>query len=513
MKKIYRIMAVASIVSLASCELDLYPVTGYNEGNVVVDEDTESQYTTKEDISGLISAMYNSWLKSNVMQEGIFLDGMVFAECRADNAYGGNPGTGELMAIEANKQDGDNKNVKRDWDYYQEAVGYANQIVCNIDRIKESDPSMTDLEYNQWKSQGLCMKAYALYQMSLIWGDIPVQNSIPPAITAENVEVVYFEYYPPRTAKDDVYKQLIDDLTFAAENGPDVNPSNKYLLSKAFAHGMLARVYAEKSAHQDWTKVAEHCEAVEGMGFTLCDDYGQMWAYDDNDAVRNTSESIFEVTWTRDNGNWIWMMYHRNYYSPNDQYTWIKWITPSRDLIAAYQAEGDTERANACITYDQTGTDDKSAWANYYPADNYAFMHKCPTNASSTILMRLGEIYLLHAEALCMTGDLAGSTEYVNKIRRRAGIKEIAQPADQDAMIDAVLHERRLELAFEGFRFWDLVRHGKAREVHDAMSDPSSPRYDKYWQQRRPLTDETILMPIPQEALENNPSLVQNPGY
>ena len=155
-------MAIASIVSLASCELNLYPETGYNEGNVQVDEETESQYTTKEDIAGLVDAMYNSWLKSNVMQEGIFLDGMVFAECRADNAYGGNPGTGELMAIEANKQDGDNKNVKRDWNYYQEAVGYANQIVCNIDRIKEADPSMTEMQYKHWKSQGLCMKAYAL---------------------------------------------------------------------------------------------------------------------------------------------------------------------------------------------------------------------------------------------------------------------------------------------------------------------------------------------------------------
>ena len=168
MKKIYRFMALAAIVSLASCELDLYPETGYNSGNVEVDESTESQYNTRADIAGLIDAMYNSWLKSSVMQEGIFLDGMVFAECRTDNAYGGNPGTGELMAIEANKQDGDNKNVKRDWNYYQEAVGYANQIVCNIDRVKENDPSMTESEYKLWKSQGLCMKAYALYQMSLI---------------------------------------------------------------------------------------------------------------------------------------------------------------------------------------------------------------------------------------------------------------------------------------------------------------------------------------------------------
>ena len=86
MKKIYRIMALAAIVSLASCELDLYPETGYNSGNVVVDESTESQYNTRADIAGLIDAMYNSWLKSSVMQEGIFLDGMVVAECRTDNA-------------------------------------------------------------------------------------------------------------------------------------------------------------------------------------------------------------------------------------------------------------------------------------------------------------------------------------------------------------------------------------------------------------------------------------------
>jgi hypothetical protein len=137
-------------------------------------------------------------------------------------------------------------------------------------------------------------------------------------------------------------------------------------------------------------------------------------------------------------------------------------------------------------------------------------MHKVPTNASSIILMRLGEIYLLHAEALAMTGDLAGATEYVNKVRTRAGIKTIAVPSSQEAMIDAILKERRLELAFEGFRFFDLLRHGfeRTKAIHDAM-----PQQDSYWQPRFPLTEETVFMPIPQTALDNNPSLVQNPGY
>ena len=502
MKKIYTILALASLIVLSSCELNLYPETGYSEGNVKVDEEAgESQYSTREDMKGLRDAMYSSWTKD--IQEKGYLDWLVYAECRADNAYGGNPGTGELMAIEANKQDGENKNVVRDWDWYQGQVSNCNNIICNIDRIKEADPTMTDKEYREWKSEAYCWRAWNLFQMSYIWGDIPLVNTIPPAITAENIEEVYDEYFPGRTPIADIYAQIISELEYACENAPDTDPANKHLFTKAFAHGMLARIYAEATA-RDWSKVAQHCAAVEGMGYKLVDDYAQMWAYDEADAVRNTSESIFEITWSKSNGNWVWMMFHRNAYNPDDSYSWIKWITPSRDLIAAYDAEGDTERKNACIVYDE------AIWSNYYPGDAYAFMHKVPTNASSIILMRLGEIYLLHAEALAMTGDLAGATEYVNKVRTRAGIKNISVPSSQEAMIDAILRERRLELAFEGFRFFDLLRHGfeRTKAIHDAM-----PQQDSYWQPRFPLTEETVFMPIPQTALDNNPSLVQNPGY
>ena len=502
MKKIYTILSLASLIVLSSCDLNLYPETGYNEGNVTVDESAnESQYSTREDMKGLRDAIYSSWTKD--IQEKGYLDWLVYAECRADNAYGGNPGTGELMAIEANKQDGENKNVVRDWDWYQGQVSNCNNIICNIDRIKEADETMTDKEYREWKSEAYCWRAWNLFQMSYIWGDIPLVNSIPPAITAENIEEVYDEYFPGRTPRADIYTQIISELEFACQNAPDTDPANKHLFTKAFAHGMLARIYAEPVL-QDWTKVAEHCAAVEGYNYKLVDDYGQMWAYDEADAVRNTSESIFEINWTKSNGNWVWMMFHRNAYSPNDSYSWIKWITPSRNLIAAYEAEGDIERKNACIVFDE------AIWSNYYPGDNYPFMHKVPTNASSIILMRLGEIYLLHAEALACTGDLAGATEYVNRIRQRAGLKNISVPSSQDAMIEAILKERRLELAFEGFRFYDLLRHGfdKAKAIHDAM-----PQEDSYWQPRFPLTEETVYMPIPQTALDVNPSLVQNPGY
>jgi hypothetical protein len=331
---------------------------------------------------------------------------------------------------------------------------------------------------------------------------------IPPSITAKNIEEVYPNYFPARTSVSGVYDQIIKDLDYACQYAPDVDKSNKMLFSKAFAHGLLAEVYAEKD-HQDWNKVIDNCKAVEDMGFSLVPRYGDLWGYNETDANRNTTESIFEITWTRSNGNWLYMMFHRNAYNPEDSFSWAKWITPSRSLINAYESEGDTARMNASIVFDRCG------WSSYYPSDNYAFMHKLPTNASSWIIMRLGEIYLLHAEALVMTNDLSGAAKYVDKIRERAGLADLktAQLASQSTMLEAVMHERRLELAFEGFRFFDLVRHDMAKSVHDAMSDPSSSDYDSYWQTRLPLTDETILMPVPQKVLEDNPNIEQNPGY
>ena len=492
---------IASVVSLASCDLNLFPETGYNEGNVKVDESSESQYNTREDMLGLRNSIYNSWAKG--VQEYGYEDYLIYTECRADNAYCGT-NTAEIMNIEANKQDGANKNVERDWNYYLSQMSNANNIICNVDRVMKLDPTLTQEEANTWSAEARCWKAWALFQMSRLWGPVPVINTIPPAITSENIEEVYFEYFPPQEDLQTVYSQLVEDLEFAIRYAPDVDQSNKFIFTKAFAKGLLARIYAEAPI-RNWTKVAELCTSIENdYGYELCDNYGEMWAYDETDAVRNTKESIFEVQWSRGSGNWVFMMFHRNAYNPMDSFTWAKWVTPSRNLIEAYDAAGDTERKNASIIIDEC------TWSNYYPSYEYAFMHKMPTNASSIILMRLGEIKLLHAEALACTGDLPGATKLVNEIRTRAGLKAISQPANEYDMITAILDERRLELAFEGHRFFDLVRHGleRAKAVHDSMNEQ-----DSYWQTRLPLTQETILMPVPQTAMDDNPSLVQNLGY
>lgn len=501
MNKIIKITGIFAIISLTACVKALYPVTSFNEGNVQVEDKTENYYSKKSDMEGLRKTLYNNWMRD--IQEKDYCDWMLYAECRADNAYAGSPSSGEVVEIESNKQDPNNKNVKRDWNWYLSQVSNSNQLICNIDRIAEKDPTLTSQERDMWKAEMLIWRSYILFRMSSLWGDVPLVTTIPHAITAYNIEEVYPQYFPSRTPIAEVYARIIEDLEFASNHAPDVDASNKMLMSKAVAQGLLARVYAEKP-NRDWDKVEKACKAVEDMGFSLVDDFGYMWSYDDKDAVRNTSESILEVSWTRSQGTWCWMMFHRNAYNPDDNFSWSKWATPSRDLIAAYDAEGDTERKNATIIFDKCG------WSHYYPADKYAFMHKLPTNASSIILMRLGEIYLLHAEALTMLNRLPEAAAYVNKIRQRAGLGNLpsSASASKEAMIDAILKERRLELAFEGFRFFDLVRHDKAAQVCAAVASS-----DSYWASRNPMTAQTVLLPVSQDACENNPSLVQNPGY
>ena len=500
MKKILSFISIAAAAfALNSCDLDLYSPTSFNKGNIEEHGESEVQYSTRSDMEGLRNAMYDSWLKG--IQEMGLEDWLVYSETRADNAYCGT-NTAEIMALEANTQDGSNKNVGRDWDWYQTQVSNANNIICNIDEIHNLDPTLTQDECDQWKAEALIWRAFSFFRLTQLWGDAPMVLEIPPAITVENVEEYYHLYYPDRIPRDQVYARLVEDLTWAAQYAPDVDKGNKMLLSKAFAKGLLARVYAEKPI-RDWGKVIQYCNELEGMGFELEKNYDDLWGYDDTDAYRNSKESIFEVQWTRSQGNWVYMMYHRNAYNPDDSYSWAKWTTPSRDLIAAYDAEGDEVRKNTSIVWDSCG------WSNYYPSDNYAFMHKVRTNASSIIIMRLGEIYLLHAEALACTGKIADAMQYVNRIRSRVGLSNVSTPSSESEAIDIILKERRLELAFEGFRFFDLARHDRIIDVHNSAELAK----DSYWQRRTPLDENTILLPIPTTALENNSSLEQNLGY
>ncbi|MCD7937633.1 MAG: RagB/SusD family nutrient uptake outer membrane protein, partial [Tannerellaceae bacterium] len=351
-------------VCLLSCDLDKHPLNSYNEYNIAGD-DSDSQYQTKEDISGALINMYNN-IKSGIQERG-FQDLLVRTESGTDNAYSGSPGTQSLIAVETHTIDSENSNVSRDWEYYLERVNDANQIITYIGDIE--DPALTDSERNQWKAEALIWRAFNFFEMSLLWGDIPMITDAPPAITAENINEVFPLYYPARTEQVEVFKQIVTDLEWAVQYAPNLDNSDKFKMSKAVGYGLLARVYAEKPI-RDYTKVIQYCQAVEAMNLRLVDDFAVLWSWNEDrtDMLgRHSSESIFEVPYTKSEGNWVWMMFWRNGMSSNlnDSFTWQKWTTPSRNLISHYEREGDEVRKNQAIIWDECG------WSTYYPSDNY----------------------------------------------------------------------------------------------------------------------------------------------
>jgi hypothetical protein len=130
-----------------------------------------------------------------------------------------------------------------------------------------------------------------------------------------------------------------------------------------------------------------------------------------------------------------------------------------------------------------------------------------PNNGTNDFYaIRLADILLLRAEAYNHSNDISHAADLVNEVRKRVGLPNTTA-ATQSDMAASIATERRLELAFEGQRRFDLIRTGKAIEVMNAQKDASgnSLNYD--------VQPYQLIYPIPQEQLDLNPKLVQNPGY
>ncbi len=500
---IYLLTAAIGIFAI-SCSLDESPISNLSELTLGSTDSTGStvKYATRAQMLTQYEAIYNV-LKGNAGLEDWSADFLVISDTHADNAYRG-AADAELTQLEQQKQNGINKNIERDWNGYYSLISAANRVITNVDSVP--DPALTAAERKQWKSEAMVLRAWIMFDMVRLWGGIPLVLDEPPAITASNIEDVYSLYYPARNTAEEVYMRIINDLEFALEQGgvPDIDPSNKFVFSRTVANALLAKVFAEQPV-RDYSKVVEYCQKVE-QDVSLVPRYGDLFDVNDSKTDvknRNTSESIFEIPFS-DGGNWNTWLFGVDETDPNSVYDWAKWLTPSRDLIAAFDNEGDVVRKKATMIFASV------SWSNHYPSGNYPHMHKMPSKFNSIIKIRLADILLLKAEAFVALGDLSSAASLVNTIRSRVNLPNLSSSVTSNAeeMANAVLKERRLELAFEGQRWFDLVRTGKVFEVMNTLNSRDVGRLPM-----DEVTKNTVLLPLPQSQIDINPNLIQNPGY
>lgn len=485
--------------TLTGCSLEQDPIsdpTELTEGKL---EDDKS--AVLKDRQAAINQRKNLYEQLRNRQEHWSLDMLLIAESHSDNAYAGTTGA-EVVPYETNSIDGSNTVLSRDWSRYLEDVAKANVLINGLDELKTKG-LVSDAEYKQWKAEGRIFRALVMFDMARLWGSFPVITTIARTITSKNVEEVFPTYFPPKTSSEDCYRQIISDLEDGELNAPDFNNADRTLLTKTVAQAMLAKVYAEKPL-QDYQKVIDYAEKVKATsGLDLEPDFATLWGYDaeKKDCVkRNTTEGILEIQYTVGNGNWETWMYGRELDDWDYYFTWAKWITPSRDLISDFEKEGDEVRFNESVVYYEC------TWSNYYPASHYPFMYKCRSAYQNRYKLRLADILLLEAEAYAYLNKNSEAASLVNKIRKRVGLKDVNVSGD---MIETVLHERRLELAFEGQRWFDLCRNGKVEQYMNAVYAKDAGRLP----QKRQFDANSYLLPIPQSALDENVNLEQNPGY
>ena len=369
-----------------------------------------------------------------------------------------------------------NLSIEAIWEDIYAAVGSVNQL---IKRLATPVTGLDDDERDDMLGQAYFLRALSYHNLVKFWGDVPLRLEPAPSVN-EASQIA-------RSSEAEVYTQILSDLNQAEQL--ITNTANLRRATLGAVEALRSRVYLYQ---ENWAATVAAADAVIAMGYSLAPNFSDLFTPDGQD----TPEDIFRVSFTPQEFTNVGFYYISRSFGGRRE------LSPSFDLIDAFGFSADPNYDPDTL---QTTNDDgdlifhprdaRAAWSISFDARNRRYGSKYPTTegAEDIHVIRLAEVLLNKAEALAHLGQLSQAVDIVNEIRARAGVPDIAATSQQ-AVLDAIWLERRLELAMEGFRWPDLVRTGQAIPV---LGIPS-------FQQ---------LFPIPQNEVDVAPNVAQNPGY
>jgi hypothetical protein len=488
----YITAAVIAALMLSSCDdkLDVDPISQETSGNA---------YNNGGQIEAALTGVYESFQSSDYY----VWDNILYSDVRSDNHYAGgdNP---EIFQIENLNILTTNTRVNKAWSNIYNAISKANIVLENAPNVTER---LTEERKQQIIGEAYFLRAYHYFTLARLFGGVPLVLNV---VKSADDSVTHVS----RNTEQEVYDQIIADLNTAAEMLPDTYGSdasvNKARATKGAAYALLAKAYAQQPV-PNYAEVISNANKVisSPAGYTLMGSYAEL--FDGNHY--NNSESIIEVQYLGGNeGTWGPQMMLPPSVSGD---TWRKFVTPSHDLVNAYDAEGDVVRKNANILFEDAPWSDEF-WGNSV-GSNIPFAYKWKNaggwnSSDHNYLLRLADIILLKAEAHNALGDIGSAAAEVDKIRLRANLPVLTadQKASQATMKVAILNERRLELATEAHRWDDLVRNDVVVETMNNLNETdlrNNTRVNYNMQAYK------AYLPIPTQEMDRNPNLTQNDGY
>ncbi|MEO6524420.1 MAG: RagB/SusD family nutrient uptake outer membrane protein [Mucilaginibacter sp.] len=421
----------------------------------------------------------------------------------------GNMGIGSPFDYQfaTNKLVKENPNVDANlWVPQYKTINYANSIIEGV--AASTSTLLTDSARKQLVGEAKFMRAYSHLTLTGFFGDVPI------VLTTDFNQTALL----PRSAQSKVYQQVVTDLLDAQtllRGDYNLTKNERVRANKWAATALLARTYLYQ---QNW-KDAE-AQATSIINNTSL--YSSVIPLSDV-FLKNSKEAIFQLIPSTvlspygipDEASFTPTLAWSTL-STADQATFL--IPSLYSIYSAIFTPAYVCRPELAAAF-ETGDQRKTVWTANIPSPASPpyngvvtyYPHKytqplTPNLAQSAMtqyqmILRLGEQYLIRAEARARQNNLTGAAADINVIRARAGLLATTATSQTD-MLAAVAQERRVELFSEcGHRWFDLKRTGKATEVLSAITI------------KQPFDPNQLLYPIPARETTTDPNLGQNPGY
>ncbi|WP_026231738.1 RagB/SusD family nutrient uptake outer membrane protein [Neolewinella persica] len=406
------------------------------------------------------------------------------------------------------------------WPRLYQIIRGANETLRELEFVEGEDPVVLD----EVAGRARFLRGYAYYHLVRLFGDVPYLDEQTTTVEAS---------VAPRTPVDEVYAGIIADFEFAKSTLPNVRV-DKSRPSKSTAGAFLASVHLTRGEYQ--LAYDEATDVINNAGtydLALEPDYRNIFHGVNSDFSKEPMFIIDFVATNINDESRDYIAAFTGFYGQATYYATGGWsvMVPSQAVYDTWEA-GDYRRDVNLDAEAITNNGTVIPFTSFSSLDprntNRPHISKYTAMAGDTPpantsgrdsdsnyqLMRYAEVLLIAAEAAIELGRTSEADAWINMVRERArngdgSSAPSAQPANiSGATIDDVLEERRLELAFEFKRWYDIVRRqlgGEAFGPNGLESELIGARnFD-------PSRD--YLLPIPPLEITNNPSLTQNPGY
>lgn len=413
-------------------------------------------------------------------------------------------------------------------------------------------------------------RAYNYYRLARVYGGVPLRTENSGSHGGMSDGVFPEDVPMARASEYDTYKFILEDLKYAAENLPESWPSKWYgRANKKSAYAFISRIALYLGDNTGWDMAIDAASQCAKLGAGLVSDYAAL--FDKTKGQSNMSEVLFELGYLKGS---LTHHYDIRMRPCGDQGKYgvecYAYFCPTEELVSMYEFKDGTPfdwktyrtlghsdpytdrepRFHATVLYHGAPWDGRTIDVSEGGADSFSKFelqtgnvqgHTCTgyytrkyiqesngkfsTDYSDQTdnVIRYAEVLLNKAEALCNKGEIQEALKPINEVRSRVGLPA-RTASNRDELMEILRHEKCVELAGEGLRYWDIRRWKIARSIIDgqtvhavtvsgAKGDESYTVVDADGGAKRIFPEKYYYYAIPSDEISNNKLCEQNPNW